>query len=42
MKKMKFFVGAFALVSMVFASCKNEGKNPPVVDPGDDSTEVYS
>lgn len=40
MKKMKFFVGAFALVSMVFASCNNEGKNPPVVDPGDDSTEV--
>lgn len=40
MKKMKFFVGAFALVSMVFASCNNESKNPPVVDPGDDSTEV--
>ena len=40
MKKMKFFVGAFALVAMVFASCNNEGKNPPVVDPGDDSTEV--
>lgn len=40
MKKMNFFVGAFALVSMVFASCNNEGKNPPVVDPGDDSTEV--
>lgn len=41
MKKMKFFVGALALVAMVFASCKNDGKNPPVVDPGDgDSTEI--
>lgn len=36
MKKMKFFVGALAIVAMVFVSCKNEGKNPPVVDPGDE------
>lgn len=39
MNKMKFFVSALALVSMVFTSCKKDGSNPPVITPND-STEV--